>query len=110
MKKFISNFVKGNLSLWWIVFILFMVIPFTILFIDIKFFEIPSVNTIYFIYLFFASIIVWITAMKNKSHPMHQISTFLSGIVLFICVGIFLFFLGAIILFLILELSEWIVN
>ena len=84
------DLVRGNLSLTWIFFILGSFIPIAIFFISWKF-DLKNFPITLAVYMFFASIIVWKTAMKNPNHYAHQLATLLSAIVLLLG-GLFIVF------------------
>ena len=83
MKKFVLDLVRGNLSLTWIFFILGSFIPIAIFFISWKF-DLKNFPITLAVYMFFASIIVWKTAMKNPNHYAQGLAILLSAVCLFV--------------------------
>ena len=83
MKKFVLDLVKGNLSFPWVFFILLSFIPIAIFFISWKL-DLKNFPMTFGVYMFFASIIVLKTAMKNQNHYAHGLAILLSVICLFV--------------------------
>ena len=83
MKKFALDLVKGNLSFTWVFLILGSFIPIAIFFISWKL-DLQNFPMIFGVYMFFASIIVLKTAMKNQNHYAQGLAILLSAICLFL--------------------------
>ena len=83
MKKFALDLVRGNLSFPWVFFILLSFIPIAIFFISWKL-DLQNFPMIFGVYMFFASIIVLKTAMKNPNHYAQGLAILLSAVCLFV--------------------------
>jgi len=83
MKKFALDLVKGNLSFPWVFLLLGSFIPIAIFFISWKL-DLQNFPMIFGAYMFFASIIVLKTAMKNPNHYAQGLAVLLSAVCLFV--------------------------
>ena len=114
MKKFALDLVKGNLSFPWVFFILLSFIPIAIFFISWKL-DLQNFPMIFGVYMFFASIIVLKTAMKNPNHYAQGLAILLSAVCLFVG-GVVILGLLAVLIFSGIDflsfgtLGEWLVG